>query len=94
MKEIDKYSDTYRFKIAHKEALIGCALAVFNISWWYGFAYTLGSGDPLEYTYILGFPAWFFMSSILGFIIMVILVYLVAKFVLTDMPFESEEEDN
>lgn len=88
-----EYNDLYRFKIANREALIGCALAMFNILWWYGFAYGLGSGDPKEYTYILGFPAWFFMSSIVGFIVMVILVWLVAKFVLTEVPFEDEGEE-
>ncbi|HLS09520.1 YhdT family protein [Lentibacillus sp.] len=81
----------YRFKIAHREALIGCALAVFNIIWWYGFAYGLGSKPPEEYTYILGFPAWFFLSCIAGFIVMVILVFLVVKFVLKDVSFEDDE---
>lgn len=88
-----EYNDLYHFKIAHREALIGCALALFNILWWYGFAYGLGSGNPHEYTYIFGFPAWFFMSSIVGFIVMVILVWLIAKFVLVDIPFEDEGED-
>ena len=80
-----------RFKIAHREALIGCALAAFNIIWWYGFAYGLGSKPPEEYTYILGFPAWFFLSCIAGFVVMVILVFLVVKFVLKDVSFEDDE---
>lgn len=86
-----EYTDLYRFKIAHREALIGCALALFNMIWWYGFAYGLGSGDPEKYTYILGFPAWFFMSSIVGFLVMVILVWFVVKFALTEVPFEDED---
>jgi len=89
-----EYKDLYRFKIAHREALIGCSLALFNILWWYGFAYGLGSGDPKEYTYILGFSAWFFMSSIVGFIVMVILVTLVVKFALTEVPFDDKDEED
>src|SRR5699024_2114147 len=85
-----KHDDLYRFKIAHREALIGCALAMFNILWWYGFAYGLATGDPKEYSYILGFPAWFFMSSIVGVFVMIILVCLVTKFLLTDLPFDDE----
>ncbi|WP_027965337.1 YhdT family protein [Halalkalibacillus halophilus] len=81
-----------RFRIAHKEAWIGCGLAAFNIVWWYGFAYTLGSKPPEEYTYILGFPAWFFWSCIVGFLVMVILVILVVKFVLKEVPFDEEVE--
>ncbi|PKR77877.1 DUF997 domain-containing protein [Halalkalibacillus sediminis] len=79
------------FKIAHKEALIGCALVIFNIAWWYGFAYTLGSKAPEDYSYILGFPAWFFWSCIVGFVVMVILVVFVVKFLMKDVPFPDEE---
>ena len=78
-----------RFKIAHREAWIGLFLAIFNFLWWYGFAYGLGSSSPEEYSFILGFPAWFFWSCIAGFIVMVILVILVVKFVLKDMPLDE-----
>src|SRR5690625_6264404 len=82
-----------RFKIAHREALIGCALAAININWWYGFAYGLGSKPPKEYTYILGFPAWFILSCIAGFVVKVILVFLVVKFVLKEDSFEDDERE-
>ncbi|WP_010651886.1 YhdT family protein [Oceanobacillus massiliensis] len=80
-----------RFKIAGKEALIGVGLVLFNFIWWFGFAYGLGSKDPSEYNYILGFPAWFFYSCILGFIVMVILIWIVLKLFFTDLPLEDEE---
>ncbi|SES79267.1 Uncharacterized membrane protein YhdT [Salinibacillus kushneri] len=83
-----------RFKIAHREALIGCGLAVFNIIWWYGFAYGFGSKSPDEYTFILGFPAWFFYSCIVGFIVMVILVWGVVKFALVEVSFGDEEDES
>ncbi|MGP4106027.1 YhdT family protein [Virgibacillus sp. L01] len=82
-----------RFDVAHREALIGCALATFNIIWWYGFAYGLGSKAPEEYTYVFGFPAWFFYSCILGFIVMVTLVFIVVKFVLKEVPFDEQGKD-
>jgi uncharacterized membrane protein YhdT len=84
------YSDMYRFKIANREAWVGCTLAIFNMVWWYGFAYGLGSKPPEEYHYILGLPAWFFLSCIVGFLVMVILVILIVKFVLKEVPFEDE----
>ncbi|SES91635.1 Uncharacterized membrane protein YhdT [Oceanobacillus limi] len=84
----------HRFKIAHREALIGCALAIFNFVWWYGFAYGMGSKAPEEYTFILGFPAWFFFSCILGFLVVVGLVWYIVKFQLKDMPFEDEEDES
>lgn len=82
-----------RFKIAHREALIGCALAVINFVWWFGFAYGLGSKPPEEYTYILGFPAWIFFSLIVGTLLMMVLVFIVERFLLTDMSLEDEDEE-
>ena len=37
------YHDDPRFRIAHREALIGLGLAIINFIIWYGFAYGLGS---------------------------------------------------
>lgn len=68
-----------RFKIAGREALIGVALAVANFLWWYAFAYGLGGKPVEEYRYIFGFPAWFFYSCILGFIVFALLVYVVVR---------------
>jgi len=94
MSDSTKYPVERRFKIAHREAWIGVLLAVINIIWWYGFAYTLGSKPPEEYTYILGFPAWFFWSCIVGFVVMVILVYIVVKFVLVDVSLEDDDPED
>ncbi len=80
-------------KIARKEAMIGILLVCFNFLWWFGFAYGLGSGNPEEYTYIFGMPAWFFFSCVVGFLVMTILVYLCVRFLFTDVPFEAEEEE-
>lgn len=88
--------EDWRFKISHREALIGVALALFNFVWWYGFAYGLGSKPPEKYAYILGFPSWIFFSLILGTLVMFVLVFIVVKFFLTDVPLdddEAEEED-
>ncbi|QIZ10560.1 YhdT family protein [Priestia megaterium] len=80
-----------RFKIAHREALIGIILVLINFIWWYGFAYGLGSAKVEQYSYIYGLPAWFFYSGILGFIVMVILVIFAVRVLFKDVPFEVEE---
>ena len=82
-----------RFKIAHREALIGVGLAIAHFIWWFGFAYGLGSRPVEEYAYILGFPDWFFYSCIVGFILICVTVIVLAKFVLKDVSFEEEEEE-
>jgi len=85
-----KYKDDYRFKIANKEALIGCGLAIINFVWWYGFAYGLGDKPPEDYQYIFGLPAWFFLSCVVGLVVMIILVTIVVKFLLIEVPFEDQ----
>lgn len=82
-----------RFQIANREALIGVALVMINFAIWFGFAYGLGSGDPTEYQYILGFPAWFFYSCIAGSVFMIFLIWLTIKIFFKDVPFEDGEED-
>ncbi|MCU5531263.1 YhdT family protein [Bacillus sp. SI2] len=86
------YHDDLRFRIAHREALIGLGLAIINFIIWYGFAYGLGSKNPSEYTYVFGFPAWFFYSCIVGFIVMVILLSLVVRFIFQDISLDEEEK--
>jgi uncharacterized membrane protein YhdT len=83
-----------RFKIAHREALIGVGLVLFNFIWWFGFAYGLGSMPVEEYTYVLGLPAWFFYSCVLGFFVMVILVIVIVKKLFVEVEFEDEEEES
>jgi uncharacterized membrane protein YhdT len=80
-----------RFKIAHREALIGVVLVIINFIWWYGFGYGLGSDNVENYSYIWGLPAWFFYSCIAGFVVMVILVSFTVKFLFKDVPFDEQE---
>ncbi len=83
-----------RYKVAHREALIGIALVVVNFAIWFGFAYGLGSGNPKEYAYVFGFPAWFFYSCIAGTIFMIVLLMVIIKFFFKDVPFEEEDGDD
>ena len=80
-----------RFKVANREALIGVGLVLFNFLWWFGFAYGLGSKPMEEYTYILGMPAWFFYSCVLGTIVVAVLVIGLVKLFFKEVPFEDEE---
>lgn len=82
-----------RYRIANREAWIGVALVIINFAIWYGFAYGLGSGDPEKYTYVFGFPAWFFYSCIAGTAFMILLIFIVIKFFFKDVDFEEGDED-
>ncbi|MBL3593055.1 MAG: YhdT family protein [Synergistaceae bacterium] len=78
-----------RFRQADREALYALALALANLAWWYLTAYGLGAGPVESYRYILGFPAWFFMSSIVGFILFAILAAAMVRFLFKDMPLDD-----
>ena len=80
-----------RYIIAHREALFGVILVLFHFIWWFGFAYGLGRKDVSDYTYIFGFPSWFFFSCILGFIVISILVFIVVKHYFDDISLDEEE---
>ena len=86
------FTEDPRYRIATKEALLTIFLFILNFLWWFFFAYGLGSRPPEEYTYILGFPAWFFWSVIVGFILFSVLVYLMVRFLFTDLPLEARPE--
>jgi uncharacterized membrane protein YhdT len=88
-----KQGKDWRYRISNKEAIMGSVLALLNFIWWYAFAYGLGSRPIKEYTYLFGFPAWFFYSCIIGFILFTALVWLMVKFFFTEVPFEIEKDE-
>jgi uncharacterized membrane protein YhdT len=55
-----------RYKQCEKEAWYGVILGVVNLVIWAVAGYGLGSGPVEEYAYIMGFPAWFFVSCIVN----------------------------
>lgn len=83
-----------RFKVANREAMIGIMLALINFIWWFGFAYGLGSKPVDSYQYIFGLPAWFFYSSVIGFLVMVVLVVISVKTLFKDIPFEDGDGES
>lgn len=59
------YHDDPRFRIAHREALIGLGLAIINFIIWYGFAYGLGSKNQVNIHMYSVFQRWFFIVVLL-----------------------------
>lgn len=84
---------TERGKVIRKETWIVLALYLLFFLWWYVSAYGLGGGDPLEYEYILGFPAWFFYSCIVGYLGISVILWLTVRLFFKDISF-GEENNN
>lgn len=93
-KDQNQFQEDPRFRIANREALMGVGLAIVNFLWWFGFAYGLGRKPPEEYTYIFGFPTWFFYSCIVGFILFSLLVFVMVKLFFVEVPFEDQQEES
>jgi uncharacterized membrane protein YhdT len=75
-----------RYKQCNREALMGVGLGIANFIWWFVWGYGLGSQPPENYTYVMGFPLWFFMSSIVGAVLFTILAIVMVKKFYKDMP--------
>lgn len=87
------FTEDPRYKQCNKEALYGILLGLANMIWWYVFGYGLGSKPVEEYKYILGFPSWFFMSSIFGAVVFIILTFIMVDKLFVDMPLEKMTEE-
>lgn len=79
-----------RFPQADREAWITLGLYGVYFVWWYACAYGLGSGDPEAYSYVFGFPAWFFYSCILGYPVLTVLLWVVVRFFFKDLRLDTE----
>lgn len=81
-----------RYRQADKEALITMGVYVFFFIWWCVFAFGMGGGDPDSYSYVLGLPAWFFYSCVLGYPVVSLLLWVVVRLFFVDIPLDSAEE--
>ncbi len=88
--EPPRFREDPRYRQANREALFGLLLFILNFVWWFACAYGPGSRPVHEYTYILGFPAWFFYSAILGYVVFTALAWLMVRYLFKDMPLDGE----
>ena len=78
-----------RFKQAHREAVLSVILAGVYFLWWYVSAYGLGSGPVEEYSYIAGFPTWFFFSCVISVPVFALLAWAMVRFLFREMPLDG-----
>lgn len=89
----DNFEEDPRYKQCNKEAIMGLLLGIVNLIWWFGFGYGLGSKPVSEYSYILGFPTWFFMSCIVGGILFSTLTVLMVNKLFKHMSLNALTEE-
>lgn len=78
-----------RFKICEKEMKICFIVQILYTLLTIGIAYFIGRGDPKDYTYVMGVPAWWFSVILSSIIFMGIVIY-ITKVIFVDMDLTDE----
>lgn len=82
------------FRQSNREAKITLVIYGVFFVWWYVCAYVLGSGDPAQYSFICGFPVWFFLSCIVGYLCFSLLLWLVLRKLFRPLDLEEKQEES
>ena len=80
------------FTQANREAFMTLGLYLFFFLWWALTAFGFGSGHSDEYSYILGLPAWFFLSCIVGWPVITVLLWVVIRVGFKDVPLDGQSD--
>jgi uncharacterized membrane protein YhdT len=98
MKILEEYGieEDPRLKTAFKEFLITMGLCLVYTGVTLAVAWLIGmSKPPQEYSYVLGFPTWFFLTIIVSPLVFFVVIIFLVKRVFKDMslePWLSEEK--
>lgn len=88
-----EFRPDWRYAQANREASLSFAAYGLYFLWWYVCAYGLGSGDPAEYSYVFGLPAWFFYSCIAGYPLLSLLLWVMVRLFFREMPLDEDSPD-
>ena len=81
-----------KFKL--QDHIVAISLVIIHFAMWYYFAYIKYSNIEVKnYNYILGFPEWFFYSSIVTSIFIIILVIIFTNILFNEDIKEENNED-
>ena len=78
-KEREAFVEDSRFRIIGREAKLIAILVIGLIAVFTLVAWVLGRGNPAEYTYILGYPSWFFVCFIIELLFIILVGWLLLK---------------
>ncbi len=88
-----KLTEKARDRQIRKEAAISAVLYVGFFVWWYATGYGLAGGDPAGFTYVLGLPLWFVLSSVVGYALFSVATILAVKLWFKDFSLDETAGD-
>lgn len=89
----DKNHINKQYKQSNYEAWLTLSLYIFYSIWWWFFAYVICNGNVLTYSYILGFPSWFFFSCLIGFPLLCCILWLIIHFFFKEVPLDTPNQN-
>ncbi len=77
-----------------REVLASILLYIAFFLWWYVTGYGIAeAGTPATYRYVLGLPMWFFLSTVVGYVLFCVASILVVKLVFKNFDLGEEGEN-
>lgn len=87
-----KMTELQKHRQMNREALISLIIYLLFFLWWYFTGY--GLSELLPDIFVMGFPLWFFLSCIIGWILMSIAVFTLVKTVFRDFELTIDDSFN
>lgn len=91
--EKKQFIEDPRYKQCNREVKYAVILGIVNMVWWFGWGYGLGSQPVEEYSYIMGLPTWFFMSSVVGAVLFTVATFFMVDKFFKHMPLDDMTEE-
>jgi uncharacterized membrane protein YhdT len=88
--EPKKMTEKEKYKQCDKEAIITLVVTTIYALWWYFTGFGLNSLGVDALPWVMGLPMWFFLSCIIGWVGISIIIFFVIKFFFKNMDLGEE----
>ena len=82
--DVSEIDEDPRFPVCRREAMIALFVNIAFTIVAMAIGYVLGTGDPTQYTYVMGFPSWYVIPVLVMIVNLIVAYYYVSKVFRTD----------
>ena len=91
---IPKLTEKERSRQIGKEAKITLVLFLVYFIWWCVTGYVVGGAEKDHYTYIYGMALWFFLSSVVGYVLFSVATIIIVKTCFRNFDLDETADDD